>query len=159
MTGAGRHEPEQDGLNLSALQDRDRGDPGAESDLSAPSSSLRTGGDAAPDDPASRPGLEPGNAPFGTGGPAGLDAGQIATEAGSYGPADGALADAAAAGEAGEAAVPGPSIGDAIHQGAKRGDGASGTPGDRGETGGGGAAGLQGGTGPEGSDRAGADRH
>ena len=139
------------GLNLSALQDRDRRDPGAESDLS--------GGDAAPDDPASRPGLEPGNAPFGTGGPAGLDAGQIATEAGSYGPADGALADAAAADAPGEAAVPGPSIGEAIHQGAKRADVGSGTQGDRGETGGGGAVGLQGGTGPEGSDRAGADRH
>ena len=149
MTGDERRGGEEGaGLNLSALRDRERGDPGAEGDL--------TGGDGAPDDSSSRSDLAPGNAPFGTGSPAGLDAGQIATEAASYGPADGALADAARnrrgrppEGESREGNPPGPTLGEAVAQATGRGD--VGTPGGRGGTGGGGPAGLQGGTGAQGS--------
>jgi hypothetical protein len=125
------------GLDLGALADRDRDAPGGEGDL--------TGGDA---DAASAP----GNMPIGTGSLAGLDGSGIAVEAASYGPADGALADAAAAGEGGTERQPGagPTGGEAIGEGAGPGEPGSGTPGDRGETGGG-PAGLHGGTGPEGS--------
>jgi hypothetical protein len=127
------------GLDLGALADRDRDEPGGEGDL--------TGGGA---DAASAP----GNMPVGTGSLAGLDGSGIAVEAASYGPADGALADAAAAaGEGGRERQhgAGPTGAEAIGQGAGRGEPGSGTPGDRGETGGGGPPGLHGGTGPESS--------
>src|SRR4051812_29289672 len=126
------------GLDLGALADRDRDAPGGESDL--------TGGDS----DAAR---APGNTPFGSGGPAGLDGGGIAVEAASYGPADGALADAAAAGDASAERPNGPTVGEAVGQGAGRGEPGSGTPGGRGETGGGGPGGAPGGTRPPGSAR------
>lgn len=168
MTGEEKRGGEEGtGLNLTALRDREHGDPGAESDLS--------GGDEAPADPSTRSDLAPGNAPFGAGGPAGLDGGGIAAEAASYGPADGALADAARnrrgqppEGELREGNPPGPTLGEAVDQATGRGEAGSGTRGNRGETGGGGPAGLQGGTGPQGSGapseaagetRADADRH
>lgn len=76
------------GLDFAALRDRDRDERGGEGDL--------IGGDA------DQKG-EPGNMPVG-GGLAGMSGSDIAVEAASYGPADGALADEAA--EEGEAGRP-----------------------------------------------------
>jgi hypothetical protein len=79
-------------LNEAPLADRDKDEPGGDSDL--------TGGEPGRQGASSG---APGNVPFGggSGGLAGMDGGGIAAEAAAYGPADGSLADAAAEREPG----------------------------------------------------------